>query len=148
MSSVALRAARVSGAGLARIDPLGAVLVAAGAIALLLMPFVLLKANRIVPGDPRSLMQALPADQLFRDVRVAAFEYFQPSMVFYCRREVSCLQSEQQALDFLAGPLPSYLFLPARQWEGLRDKVSTPCRLLGRRFDLYSGDEVVVVTNE
>lgn len=96
----------------------------------------------------RALVQALPDDQLFRDVRVAAFEYFQPSMVFYCRREVSCLQSEQQALDFLAGPLPSYLFLPARQWEGLRDKLSTPCRLLGRRFDLYSGDEVVVVTNE
>jgi hypothetical protein len=96
----------------------------------------------------RALVQAMPCDQLFRDARVAAFEYFQPSMVFYCRREVSCLQSEQQALDFLAGPLPSYLFLPARQWESLRQKVSAPCRLLGRRYDLYSGDEMVVVTNE
>ena len=52
------------------------------------------------------------------------------------------------ALDFLRGPLPSFLFLPARQWEGLREKVAAPCRLLARRYDLYSGNEVVLVTNE
>ena len=46
---------------LVRVDPLGAVLVAAGAAALIFMPFVLLKANRIVPGDPRELAQVLPA---------------------------------------------------------------------------------------
>jgi 4-amino-4-deoxy-L-arabinose transferase-like glycosyltransferase len=95
----------------------------------------------------RALVQAMPEDQLSRDARVAAYEYFQPSIVFYCRREVSCLQSERQALDFLGGPLPSYLFLPARQWEGLRQKVAAPCRLLARRYDLYSGSEVVLVTN-
>jgi osmoprotectant transport system permease protein len=44
-----------------RIDPLGALLAAAGAVALLCMPFVLFKANRIVPGDPRSLSEVLPA---------------------------------------------------------------------------------------
>ena len=44
-----------------RIDPLGALLVAAGAVALLCLPFVLFKANRIVPGDPRSLSEVLPA---------------------------------------------------------------------------------------
>ncbi|HVH83291.1 MAG TPA: hypothetical protein VM713_03140, partial [Steroidobacteraceae bacterium] len=47
-------------AALVRIDRLGAVLVAAGAAALLCLPFVLFKSNRIVPGDPRSLMQVLP----------------------------------------------------------------------------------------
>ncbi|HEY2274196.1 MAG TPA: ABC transporter permease [Steroidobacteraceae bacterium] len=61
MSSAALRAGRMSRVGLARVDPLGAVLVVAGAAALLFMPFVLFKSNRIVPGDPRSLAQVLPA---------------------------------------------------------------------------------------
>jgi len=53
----------VSGArpGAARIDPLGVLLVAAGAAALLFLPFVVFKANRIVPGDPRTLAQVLPA---------------------------------------------------------------------------------------
>jgi osmoprotectant transport system permease protein len=61
VSSAALRAGRVSRVGIARIDPLGALLVVAGAAALLFMPFVLFKSNRILPGDPRSLAQVLPA---------------------------------------------------------------------------------------
>ena len=61
MSSAGLRALPLSGAALTRIDPLGAVLTAAGAAALLFLPFVVFKSNRIVPGDPRSLMEVLPA---------------------------------------------------------------------------------------
>jgi osmoprotectant transport system permease protein len=38
-------------------------LAAAGAAALVFLPFVLLKANRIVPGEPRSLFAVLPAWQ-------------------------------------------------------------------------------------
>jgi len=43
-----------------RIDALGAVLVAAGAAAVVFLPFVVFKSNRIVPGDPRSLAAVLP----------------------------------------------------------------------------------------
>jgi osmoprotectant transport system permease protein len=45
---------------LARVDRLGALLVAGGLAALLCLPFVLLKSNRIVPGDPRGMLQAVP----------------------------------------------------------------------------------------
>ena len=48
-------------AGLRGIDRLGAVLSAAGAVALIFLPFVVFKSNRIVPGDPRWLADALPA---------------------------------------------------------------------------------------
>ena len=48
-----------------RVDPLGAVLVVAGGAALLFLPFVLVKANRILPGDPRSLLQVLPPREAF-----------------------------------------------------------------------------------
>jgi osmoprotectant transport system permease protein len=44
-----------------RIDPLGALVTAAGAAALLWLPFVELKPNRILPGDARSLVAVLPA---------------------------------------------------------------------------------------
>ncbi|MFZ1101036.1 MAG: ABC transporter permease [Steroidobacteraceae bacterium] len=44
-----------------RLDRLGALLTAAGALALLTLPFMVFKANRIVPGDPRTLVQVLPA---------------------------------------------------------------------------------------
>jgi len=43
-----------------RIDRLGALLTLVGAAAVLWLPFVLVKANRIVPGEPRALWEALP----------------------------------------------------------------------------------------
>jgi osmoprotectant transport system permease protein len=43
-----------------RIDPLGALLAALGAAALLWLPFVVFKLNRILPGDARTLAQVLP----------------------------------------------------------------------------------------
>ena len=46
---------------LAGIDRLGALLTLLGAAGLFLLPFVLFKANRIVPGDPRAMAQVLPS---------------------------------------------------------------------------------------
>jgi len=46
---------------LRRLDPLGALLAAAGATAVIFLPFVVFKSNRIVPGDPRGLLEVLPA---------------------------------------------------------------------------------------
>jgi 4-amino-4-deoxy-L-arabinose transferase-like glycosyltransferase len=95
---------------------------------------------------PRALAAALPADQTIRDVRVGTYEYFQPSLVFYCRREVNRLPSEAAARDLLAGPLPAFLFVPAGVWEGMRG--GAPGRELARHHDLYDGREIVLVTNE
>jgi osmoprotectant transport system permease protein len=50
----------ISFARLHRIDPLGALIAALGAAALLWLPFVVFKLNRILPGDAHSLMQVLP----------------------------------------------------------------------------------------
>jgi 4-amino-4-deoxy-L-arabinose transferase-like glycosyltransferase len=97
---------------------------------------------------PQLLVRTLPSDQTRRDSRVATYAYFQPSLIFYCQREVVCLGSEQQVLDFLQGPLPSYLFIPADQWNAIEAKVRGPHRLLGKRRDLYQNRDVVVVTNE
>jgi osmoprotectant transport system permease protein len=47
-------------ARLPRIDRLGALVAAVGAAALLLLPFVVFKPNRILPGDPRTVAEVLP----------------------------------------------------------------------------------------
>ena len=97
---------------------------------------------------PKALAEALPPDQTRRDVRVAAFAYYQPSLIFYCQREVACLDSEQEALDFLRGPLPSYLVLPAAELPALEAKARRRYPPLAERHDLYDDCDVVVVTNE
>jgi 4-amino-4-deoxy-L-arabinose transferase-like glycosyltransferase len=97
---------------------------------------------------PRELARALPADQLRRDVRVAAYEYFQPSLVFYCQRQVRTLKNEPQLRDFLEGPLPAYVALPAATWDELHSRLAGRCREVARHRDLYDGRDVVLVTNE
>jgi 4-amino-4-deoxy-L-arabinose transferase-like glycosyltransferase len=96
---------------------------------------------------PRALVQLSNARQTDREVRVGCYQYFQPSLVFYCRREVQRLDSEEKTLEFLRSPLPVYLFLPAMSWKTLQSKVPAPYYLLARHYDLYRHCEVVVVSN-
>ena len=81
------------------------------------------------------------------DLFVASYDYFQPSLVFYCRREVSSLQNDAQALDFLRLPLQTYLVTPVDVWDRMRSRAGDSCRVLGERYDLYTGQSVVLVSN-
>ena len=83
-----------------------------------------------------------PADE----VRLAGLGYFQPSLVFYCRREVGEVYTPDQAVDLLRGPLPAYVFCPAEVGEPLAARG--PFHVTGRRRDLYRGIDVVVVSNQ
>jgi 4-amino-4-deoxy-L-arabinose transferase-like glycosyltransferase len=96
---------------------------------------------------PRFLVETAQARQLDREVRIGCFAYYQPSLVFYCQRQVNRLCSEQQAIEFLRSPLEVYLFVPAEVWQGFEAKVPSSHRLLGRHRCLYSNCEVVVITN-
>jgi 4-amino-4-deoxy-L-arabinose transferase-like glycosyltransferase len=96
----------------------------------------------------RPLALALPEDHLFREVRVGALDYFQPSLVFYCQREVYRPTNEAFAVEFLRTPLPVYLFLPAEKWDMLKAVAPASSRLVARHRDLYEGREIVLVTNE
>jgi osmoprotectant transport system permease protein len=49
---------------LQRIDQLGVLLSLVGALALALLPLIVFKANRIVPGEPRALLDVLPTAAL------------------------------------------------------------------------------------
>jgi len=97
---------------------------------------------------PRSLVQALPEDHTRREVRVAAFDYFQPSLVFYCQREVHCPQNDYFAFDFLRTPLPVYLFVSEEKWEQFKKFAPPSYHLVARHRDLYNGREILLVTNE
>jgi 4-amino-4-deoxy-L-arabinose transferase-like glycosyltransferase len=97
---------------------------------------------------PRSLAAAIHSqEQSGPEIRIAAYGYFQPSLVFYCRREVSQLGSDSETVEFLRNPLPVYLIVSAAIWDNLRTQVRTPVRLLAQSHDLYRNCEVLLVTN-
>jgi 4-amino-4-deoxy-L-arabinose transferase-like glycosyltransferase len=96
---------------------------------------------------PEPLAELIHVHQSERDVRVAAFDYFQPSLVYYCRREVTPLGGDFQACEFLRTPIQVFLITPAATWDRLATQVRVPCQVLGKRWDMYRNCEVVVVTN-
>lgn len=96
---------------------------------------------------PRGLIGLLPAGHQQREVRIACYGYFQPSLVFYCRRQVKVLASAAEAAQFLEWPYEAYLIIPATVWDDLQRRVTVPHAVLGRRFDLYRNMDIVVVCN-
>jgi 4-amino-4-deoxy-L-arabinose transferase-like glycosyltransferase len=97
---------------------------------------------------PRELVRASGLDNPTRDTRVAAFGWFQESVVFYTGREVARLPSAQSAIEFLSIPTPGYLFVPAARWDEMAASVSVPHRVAARHYDFMKKCEVLVVTNE
>jgi len=96
---------------------------------------------------PRPLAEALHASDFNGDIHVGCYQYFQPSLVFYCRHRIDPILSDEQVLDWMRYPVPTYVVLPAANWDLLRPRMQGPHRELSRQRDLYRGIEVVLVTN-
>jgi len=56
-----------------KIDRLGALLAVAGIAAITLLPFVIFKVNRIVPGNPHGIMDVLPAPTALPSIAILVF---------------------------------------------------------------------------
>src|SRR5262249_3677570 len=97
---------------------------------------------------PRPLVALSGAGDLTKDVRLACYRISNlPSLNFYSRRNVQCIELESQAHEFLASQVPVYLFLPEAVWQQMEGRLNTPHRLVGGHRDLYGAGRVVVVTN-
>ncbi|MFN4261572.1 MAG: ArnT family glycosyltransferase [Gemmataceae bacterium] len=97
---------------------------------------------------PKKLVEMSKARQTTQDVRIACYKYFQPSLVFYCQREVQRFREERQALEFLQSPLPVYLFVPAPVWQRMEEKTGGRYHCVGQHRDMFRLCDVVVITNQ
>ncbi|HZU37859.1 MAG TPA: glycosyltransferase family 39 protein [Gemmataceae bacterium] len=96
---------------------------------------------------PRPLAEALRRRVTEPDIRVGCYECFEPSLVFYCRREVARLETAAAAVQFLRTPLPAYVFVPATLWERMANSAPAACRLVDRHYDLYRNCDVMLISN-
>jgi 4-amino-4-deoxy-L-arabinose transferase-like glycosyltransferase len=96
---------------------------------------------------PRALVATTGLGDPTRDLRVAAFGWFEPSVVFYTGREVARLDAPAAVAEFLAVPTPGYVFVHGAAWEKLSADVPT-ARVVARRYDFLKRCDVLVVTNE
>jgi 4-amino-4-deoxy-L-arabinose transferase-like glycosyltransferase len=126
-----------------------------GALVCLGMTAVAFTASLMAWGAPalddhkaaRALVAAAGARRSDIEVHVGCYQWYQPSLVFYCQRQVLQLTEPEQVLNFLRDPLPAYLFVPAPTWDILASRMDVPCRFLARHWDFYRHCEVLVVTN-
>ncbi len=114
--------------------------------------FVGLLAFPLLVVDERKAVKRLVAEsgarQLDREVRVGSFEYTMPSLTFYVGRRVERFGDAGAAAEFLAFPIDSYLFVPEPVWEAkVKGEMSTPHRVIARRYDFQRNCDVLVVTN-
>jgi 4-amino-4-deoxy-L-arabinose transferase-like glycosyltransferase len=120
---------------------------AAGAVAFL----ALLAALPTVAMDeykaPKYLAEEVGLLQPDKDIRIAAIGWYRHSTVFYVRREVSKLHHPNAVDPFLALPRPAYLIVPEPAWPELSKSVTVPTRVIGRRYDFYSRQVVLVIAN-
>jgi 4-amino-4-deoxy-L-arabinose transferase-like glycosyltransferase len=125
-----------------------AVLAVLAASAVLLLTSIASGPISVVEGfkAPKALVDRAGACRPSDEIRIAAFGYFQPSMVFYCQREVTELRTPPEAVDFLRGPLPSYLICPTALIAQLQT-VYPDLAILDIRRDFYKGWEVCIVSN-
>ena len=96
---------------------------------------------------PRALVAATRLATDDTEALVACLGWFQPSLVFYARREVQKLQDLEGAKAFLAQSRPAYLFVPAGLWKQIAPQISTPYTEVARHYDFYRRTDVVVVRN-
>jgi 4-amino-4-deoxy-L-arabinose transferase-like glycosyltransferase len=120
----------------------------AGAVAFTALVAALAPATVDTQKAAKELVRASGTADPARDLRLAHFDWFQPSIVFYARREVTEVFSPETAAEFLAVPTPGYLFVPAKTWQFVEPKVTVPTRVAARHYDFYRNCEVLVVTND
>src|SRR5262249_7310222 len=97
----------------------------------------------------RALVAQAGTRQHDRDIRLASYQYSQPSLVYYNRREVKPLSSDEQVAEFLANPFPAYLFVTETAWQGVQERRPDLRRsLVARKWDLYRRCDVLVITNQ
>jgi 4-amino-4-deoxy-L-arabinose transferase-like glycosyltransferase len=84
-----------------------------------------------------------------RELRLASYDWFQPSIVFYSKRHVEKLPSLDKAVEFLAVPTPGRLLVEEETWEKwIAARVTVPHRVVAKRFDFYRNKNVLVIANE
>jgi 4-amino-4-deoxy-L-arabinose transferase-like glycosyltransferase len=94
------------------------------------------------------LVQETAALDRTRDLRIVACQVGHlASLNFYAQRDVIHIDAVEQVPGYLHYPLPVFVFLPAPAWEECRTRHPGLGRELARQRDLYSGRDIVVVTN-
>jgi hypothetical protein len=96
---------------------------------------------------PKPVAAAIAAHAGGSEVRIATFDCFDPSLVFYSRHCINRLRSPEEVQFFLGRPMQVYLVLPAKSWQELSGEVADSCQVIRKYRDVYRNRDVLLVSN-
>ena len=99
---------------------------------------------------PQELVAQAGLAEPNRDIRLYTLQWFQPSIVYYSRREVERVHNWQQVSNCLSMRHPVYLFVPEPVWNKIQDDQpgARNYRTVARQFDYLKNCHILVVTNQ
>lgn len=97
----------------------------------------------------RTLTSALHRAQTTAEYQLGCHpSFYRASTVYYTRREVQRLWSDQHAIDLLRSPLPAFVLMTEAAWERLSEKLEPRVQVVARAPDITAGRMVVLVGNQ
>jgi 4-amino-4-deoxy-L-arabinose transferase-like glycosyltransferase len=119
------------------------------AAVLMLVPFAAFGSAVFNGGKAaQPLVFQADASRAHDDLRIGCWQVGHlPSLNFYAQRNVEQLNSENDVVEFLLARIPVYLFIPAREFERLQPSFPGGVQVVGRHYDFYRHNEIVVISN-
>jgi 4-amino-4-deoxy-L-arabinose transferase-like glycosyltransferase len=97
---------------------------------------------------PKHFAEEVGLKQTDKEIRIITCRWLRHSMVFYAQRKVERIDDAEGVDKYLALPRPTYLLVPDDVWEKLSTMLTTPVKVIGKRYDFYSRHEILVVANQ
>ncbi len=124
---------------------LGTVLAAATVFVALLAAFgpVAVEDKKV----PRLLAQELAQHQVEPELRIICYQCYHPGLVFYTQRQMALIAAEKDAARCLESAHQTFLVIPAKHWEKIKEQVTSPHAVVARQWDLTRGREILLIVN-
>lgn len=96
---------------------------------------------------PQPLVEQFRLNDTSVELRMAGLHWNRQSVVFYAQRELIKLDTMPQTNDLLALDIPTYVFIPAKLWPDVKDRIVVPHEVLGEHYDFYARDQIKLIAN-
>jgi len=98
---------------------------------------------------PKQLVEKAGLRQPHRDIRLVSIAWFEPSIVFYTRREVEKIDGWEQLADIMRTKQQVYLLVPDRYWNEMQvHPEKFDHRIVAQQYDYHKNCNVLVVSNQ
>lgn len=83
------------------------------------------------------------------DGRIATHpKFYRPSMVFYVKHEIVRCINQEQAMEMLQTPIPTFMLVPVSNWPEMAQQLAGQYTVLGQKHDFTAGQEILLISNQ